>query len=143
MNEFFLFQTKGKRKRIKTKRYGQTDDEVNRDEYFDDSESENSTNEITIDDDDSTVATNCNNTNLATALQTQLAKVEAKVEDVSSTVQKILRIVISLTTNRTCDGTVAPDFLSLFPLTTEEAVDKFDQDLSVAAFRNAVVIFFI
>lgn len=141
LNEFSLFQTKSKRKRCKTKRYGQTDDEVNKDDFFDDSQSENSTNDISMDDDDSTVATNCKNTNSATDLQTQLAKVEAKIEDVSSAVQKILRMVISMTTNRTCDGTIAPDFLSFFPLTTEEAVDKFEQDLSVSGFRNAVVIF--
>lgn len=70
---------------------------------------------------------------------------EARLEEVSLTLQKILRMVISLTTNRNiaCDSNNnAIDFLSIFPLKTEESVDKFEQDLSDGAFRNAAVIVF-
>lgn len=67
---------------------------------------------------------------------------EAKLDDVSSAVQTILRMVVSLTTLRTnvCADVIASNFLSIFPLKTEESLAKFGQNLSDSAYRNDVVI---
>lgn len=125
-------------------RFGQNSDDVNKDGFFDDSQSEKSSNELSSDD-DSILVNEHKTTKSTTALRTQVARIEAKLEDVSSMVQKIVRMVISLTTNRTsvCDDTIAPNFLSIFPLKTEESLAKFEQDLSDGTFRNAVVILYV
>lgn len=107
--------------------------------YFDDTENEDEDDE---DDTDDGIDGHDNKRTKSTVRSQIEAKFQAKLEEVSSTVNKILRMVISLTNKRynVGDSTIAPDFLSIFPLKTEESLVKFERDLSDSAFRNNVVI---
>lgn len=141
-----MFQAKRKRKLTKIDRYGQTDEDVNKDNFFDESETDASEhNESSYElsnDDDCVMVEEGKNTKSTISVKKQIAQVEAKLDGVTLSVQKILRMVISLTTNRTDvrDDAIAPNFHSIFPLKTEESMAKFEQDLSDVIYRNSVVI---
>lgn len=141
-----MFQAKRNRKRTKIDRYGQTDEDVNKDNFFDESETDASEhNESSYElsnDDDCVMVEEGKNTKSTISVKKQIAQVEAKLDGVTLSVQKILRMVISLTTNRTDvrDDAIAPNFHSIFQLKTEESMAKFEQDLSDVIYRNSVVI---
>lgn len=136
----FLFQFDSKRKRKKTNRYGNTGEDVNMDDYFDDLDTDKSHES----DEDFAVADmdNGDKEKTATVREINIAQIEAKLDMVSLDVQKILRMVISLTSNRAsvCEDEIHPNFLASLPLKTEESTAKFEDDLNESKFRNAVVI---
>lgn len=133
-------------------RFGKSSDDVNKDGYFDDDGED----DVYVDSESSfepksgrSSETNSSKNDSLIGKskiepRTQMARIEAKLDIVIDTVQKIQRTIISMATNPTTVdvSNVDCNFLSIFPLKTEESMDKFERDLNDNAFRRMFFITF-
>lgn len=117
-------------KRKKTNQDGQTDDD-----YVPESDDEANNN------DTGSLKNKTEVKQIKTAVQ--MARIEAKMDGLIDINRKILQTVISLTTNSTNSDVFndTHDFLSIFPIKTEESLDRFERSLSENAFRRSAVSF--
>lgn len=148
---FFLFQAPKvkKRQRKTVNRFGRTEKEVNKDEYFENSENDGASTGSSDDEEFVVLGNKSKMTKITDdihkveQLQTQIAKIEAKIDGVADTMQKMLRTVMSVTNNNNRnvgDGTTFR-FLSRLPIKTEESLTDFENDLHDDDFRYAAVKF--
>lgn len=133
---------------MRTERYGKTSDDVNKDNYFDDDD-ENLDDDSSIEkQSESTSETSSSNDdsqleNSGIKPQTQISRIEAKLDVLTDVIHKIHRMMISSTINsnptNNDDNNANHDFLTMFPLTTEESMDRFENQLNDNEFRRMVV----
>lgn len=140
----------GKRKRSKTDRFGSESVNANKDAYFDDDSSDV---QSILDVDDSftdrsvkssetaslKIDTQIGNNNIAS--KNHLSRVEAKLDCLIDEMHKLTRMIIPLTINST-NADVSngdSDFLSMFPLKTEESMNQLEDKLNNSAFRRLMV----
>lgn len=155
-NIFVVQVLNGKRSRKAPTRYGKGSDSVNKDDLFD------CTSDDSVDDDDSVEVVENENRPIKkrtrsgdtksstkqadrseTAPQTQISRLEAKLDIVIQMIQKMQRSIISLAIDPTnagkCNGNF--DFFRNFPLKTKESMDKLEEDLNDHEFRQMLVSF--
>lgn len=75
----------------------------------------------------------------------QMSRIEAKLDSVVDVMNKIQRMMISMTIRNNSNSTIDDDsnanhnIYSMFPLTTEESMDQFEKNLDDHPFRRMVV----
>lgn len=96
-----FYQVTGKRKRKKNNRYGETNEDVNKDDYFDD---ESGSDESNVNPTRESVAsvseanTSKDEFQSTQSKRTQISRIEAKLDDIKDVVLKVQRMIISLMT---------------------------------------------
>lgn len=75
----------------------------------------------------------------------QMSRIEAKLDGLIDVAQKIQRMIVSLSMNPTnVDvSSVDQNIISMLPLTTEESLDRFEENLNDNAFRRSVVSYVV
>lgn len=126
--------------RKKPDRYGQSDDIPNKDHFFDDASSQNSSTDsieyIDATEKDSYKADESRDDSYTNILRNQISRVEAKLDNVKDIINQLQRMVIALMNG---SRTVAESSIPDLPLTTEKSVYKFESDLKDGSFRQNVV----
>lgn len=134
-------------KRTRTCRnLGESSSKVNKDHFFEnDSEREtlntSSPEVFEISNSENSLPKETSNDCSATVQRAQISRIEAKLDHIKDVMLKIQHMVISLaTSSKNASATEpVPNFLSEFPLMTDESIAKFEEDLKDSAFRHTVV----
>lgn len=126
---------------MQTVRFGQSKTKGNKDNFIssDEAQSESNTDhEETLEEINSSKADVSRPKSAMNVLRGQICRVEAKLDNVQDIMRQIQRIVISFT-NGCPNNSVSENNIPKLPLTTEESMVKFEEDLNDNAFRRSVV----